>query len=271
MTSQQPAVPSNPAQAYETNFVPAMFLPWSEELISRAAPRRGDRVLDVACGTGIVAREVAPLVGTEGSVTGLDISPPMLEVARAIPAPKGATIQWREGSAEELPFAPGLFDLVFCQQGLQFVPNKLSAVREMLRVLAPGGRAVVAVWRGLEHQAAFAVLEPVMDRHLGRRAAQPFAFGHADTLRALFEDAGFGEISLEAVTRQVRFPSAGGFVRMVVLSASAVIPELAELDDEGRQALIDAVNSEVASAFDPYRVGDGMAFPMRSHIVVATR
>lgn len=271
MTSQPPTTPVNPAYAYETNFVPAMFLPWSEELLGRAKPRPGERVLDVACGTGIVARQVAPLVGANGAVTGLDISPQMLEVARSLPLPSGATIEWREGNAEELPFEEASFDLVLCQQGIQFVPDKLAATREQRRVLSPGGRAVVAVWRGIEHQPVFGILEPAMNRHIGQGPGAPFSFGDADTLRALFDDAGFSEVALDSVSRKVHFPSADGFVRMVVMSAAAVIPELAELDDAARKALIDIVGRDVDGQFDPYREEEGLTFPMSAHVVVATR
>lgn len=271
MTSQLPTTPINPAYAYEAKFVPAMFLPWSEELLNRAKPRRGERALDVACGTGIVARQVGPLVGAQGAVTGLDISPPMLEVAGSIPLPDGVRIQWREGSAEALPFDDELFDLVLCQQGLQFVPDKRAATREMHRVLAPGGRAVVAVWQGLEHQPVFGILEPAIDRHIGQGAGAPFSFGDADALRVLFDDAGFGEVTLDSVSRNVHFPSADGFVRMVVMSAAAVIPKLAELDNAAQQVLIDEVRREVIDKFELYRESAGLTFPMRAHIVVATR
>lgn len=128
----------NPAEAYERYLVPAIFLPSGEDLIRRAAPVGEERVL-VACGTGAVARQVAPLVGTGGMVVGLDLSPAMLAVARGLPVPGGAAIEWREGSAGALPFPEGSFDLVLCQQGLQFFPDRAAALRDMRRVLRPGG------------------------------------------------------------------------------------------------------------------------------------
>ncbi len=127
MSQQPPPVAhENPAQAYESYFVPALFVPWTAVLLEHAAPRPGERVLDVACGTGVVARNAAPLVGSEGKVAALDISPAMLDVARSLPAPAGARIDWHEGSALALPFPSEAFDLVLCQQGLQFFPDRAA-------------------------------------------------------------------------------------------------------------------------------------------------
>lgn len=272
MTTQtQSQPPPNPALAYEANLVPAMFRPWTPELLNRASPQAGDRVLDVACGTGIVARQATPVVGAEGSVVGLDISPPMLEVAASLPEPEGAPISWEQGSADELPFPDSSFDLVLCQQGLQFVPDKPAAVREMHRVLNPGGRAGVSVWRGLDHQPVFAALDDAIDRHLGYSAGDPFSLGDAGELRSLFDDAGFDDTHLEAVSRNVHFPSAEGFVRIIVMSAAAVIPEFAELDDETKDSMIGTVGTDVEGRLQPYRDNGGLTFPMESHIVVAKR
>ena len=121
MNSRQP---KSPADTYEHYFVPAMFLPWSSILLSHAALQARERVLDVACGTGIVARQVAPLVGTEGQVAALDMNPAMLAVARSIPVTPGTTIRWQEGNAMALPFPEGAFDVVLCLHGLQFFPDR---------------------------------------------------------------------------------------------------------------------------------------------------
>jgi ubiquinone/menaquinone biosynthesis C-methylase UbiE len=115
--------PRNPAETYEQYFVPAMFIPWATILLRYASPQPGERVLDVACGTGIVARLAAPLVGSNGQVVALDINSAMLAVARTLPAPSGATIHWQEGNAMALPSPDDAFDVVLCQHGLQFVPD----------------------------------------------------------------------------------------------------------------------------------------------------
>ncbi|MGE5531583.1 MAG: class I SAM-dependent methyltransferase, partial [Bacteroidota bacterium] len=138
------------AEVYEKFFVRGMFRYWTPVLLQRAAPREGERVLDVACGTGVVARSTVPLVGPSGKVVGLDINPAMLAVACRQFSDHCDDIDWQEGRAEDLPFGDHEFDLVTCQQGFQFFVDKGKAAREMRRVLRPEGRAVLAVWQSLD-------------------------------------------------------------------------------------------------------------------------
>ena len=264
-----PVSPANPAETYESYFVPAIFGPWAEELLGRVVPRAGERVLDVACGTGAVARRVAPLVGTSGSVTGIDASPGMLAVARAAAA-AGAVIDWYEGGADVLPFPDAGFDLVVCQHGLQFFPDRTAALREMGRVLAPGGRVGITVWRGIEHQSLWAAMEEVEVRHLGSAGGNaPFSLGDEEELRSLIEGAGFSAVTVERVTRVVRFPSPEQFVRLSVLGAAAVIPAFQEMDKAARDGLVDAVTRDVAGPLERYRDRDTVAFPLQAHIATA--
>ena len=137
---------SKAAQTYENYLGVAIAVPWTRLLLEYGTPRPGERVLDLACGTGNVARHVAPMVGADGKVTALDISPAMVDVARQLLPPAGAPIQWIEGDAVSLPFSDGAFDVVLCQQGLQFFSDRAAATREMRRVLLRRGRAVVSVW-----------------------------------------------------------------------------------------------------------------------------
>ncbi len=141
----QPAL--SPVESYQEYVVGSIFAYWTPRLLAHAQARPGEHVLDVACGTGIVARSVAPLVGAQGQVVAVDYNPAMLAMARTIPAPTGAAIEWREGDAADLPDC--CFDLVTCQQGLQFFPDRAAAVREMRRVSGAGrscrGRRVAGV------------------------------------------------------------------------------------------------------------------------------
>jgi ubiquinone/menaquinone biosynthesis C-methylase UbiE len=131
---------------YERYLVPSIFASWARDLVNLAKLRAGERVLDVACGTCIVARIAARTLGSGNNIVGLDLSGPMLSAARAVAADENTSIEWREGSAVELPLADATFEVVFCQQGLQFFPDRAKALSEMHRVLAPGGRLVLSVW-----------------------------------------------------------------------------------------------------------------------------
>jgi ubiquinone/menaquinone biosynthesis C-methylase UbiE len=180
---------ANPAETYQAYFVPAMFTPWAKMLLDHATPQPGEHVLDVACGTGVVSRMIAPTAGANGRVVGLDVNPAMLAVARNQPAPDGAPIQWREESALAMSLPDASFDLVLCQQGLQFFPNHAAGVREMRRMLKPGGRAAVACWQSLDHNPAFKAMIQAEARYLNEPIAPlsvPFSLGDADVLRALF-------------------------------------------------------------------------------------
>lgn len=162
----------NPAETYERSIVPYLFRPWAQVLLDRASVQPGERVLDVACGTGIVAREAAKIVGSAGQAVGVDVNPAMLAVAQEAAAGEGISVEWRESDASDLPFSDESFDAVFCQQGLQFFPQRDSATRKMHRVLVPGGRALVSVWRDLELHPFFAALDQVMRTSLALKQPQ---------------------------------------------------------------------------------------------------
>src|ERR1700742_3549224 len=149
---------SNPAEGYENYMVPTLFGPCATKLIDAADPLPGERVLDVGCGTGVVARQVASRVGATGKVTGLDVNPNMLAVARATASMQGLTIELREGNAERLPFPNSSFDLVLCQFALMFVTNKAVALTEMRRVVSERGRILISVWQGLDRHLFYQTL-----------------------------------------------------------------------------------------------------------------
>ena len=273
MSQAQGMPPSeNPAETYERYFVPAMFAPWAQVLLERAAPQPGERVLDVACGTGVVARHVAPQVGPTGAVVALDLNPAMLAVARSVPPAEGAGIVWQEGSALALPFPEADFDLVLCQQGLQFFPDRAAALREMRRVLRPDGRVGLSVNQALQANPVYEALYRAIARHLGTTApaiASPFALGDADELHALFTAAGFQRVEVAPVTLTVRFPEPARFVQLTVLSSAAVLPVFAQMDPAARTALVKAVARELEPTLRSHIDGDTVAFPMAAHIGLA--
>ena len=177
----------NAAELYERYVVPYFLGPWTPELVAVAALRPGERVLDVACGTGVVARLAAPQVGPAGQVTGLDLNPGMLAVARALPPPSGATLTWVECSAMAMDVPDATFEVVLCQQGLQFFPDKPAAVREMKRVLMPNGRVAVASWLSLSELPEFRALNEVAERHVGPISDSRHSFGDGQAMKALLE------------------------------------------------------------------------------------
>ena len=174
---------------------------WIDGFLARR-PRQ--HVLDLGCGDGNHFPLYLRHVGAGGTVTGLDFNPGMLAVARSA-TPPDAPIDWREASAEAMPLPDASFDVALCQMGLQFVPDKPAAVREMRRVLAPGGRLAVAAWRSLADLPQVRELNAVAERHVGPVADSRHSFGNADALRALLADGGFREVAVDILEHDVRF------------------------------------------------------------------
>jgi len=261
--------PGSAAETYEKYFVPAMFVPWADILLRHASPQPGARVLDVACGTGIVARLAAALVGANGQVAAVDVNPEMLAVAHAHPAPSGAPIHWQVGNAVALPFPDCTFDVVLCQHGLQFIPDRASAVREMRRVLVPGGRALVIVLQALGRHPVFEALIESAARHLSlpiSAVMTPFALFDADELRALFMAAGFGRVDVFPESVTVRFPEPERFVPLAFMSSAAAVPAFTQLETPARKALLETVCAEVEPIVRKYREAGFVTFPMFAHL-----
>ena len=259
----------NAPEVYESQLVPSIFGPWAPLVVAQAALRASERVLDVACGTGVTTRLVAPEVGPTGRVVGLDLNPGMLARARALVPPLGAPIEWREGDAGALPFEAGAFDAVCCQLGFQYFPDRAQAAREMHRVLKPTGRLVALVWRSLARSPGFTALATALERNVTPTAAAvmraPFVFGDAaEELRSVLTRAGFRTVRITADVRMVRFASPAAFVRYQV-AGSPLATHVAAVDDGAREALI----HEVAGAMRAYVDDDGLAFPIEGHIAVA--
>lgn len=264
----------NPAETYEQYLGRAIAEPFTQLLLEYAAPQSGERALDVACGSGIVARQVAPLVGAAGKVVALDINPQMLEVARGLPAPSGAAIEWRQGDAVALPLPDDAFDLVLCQQGLQFFADRAASVREMRRVLASGGRVALSVWQSLERHPVYESLFEATAQHLGIAMADvalSFSLGDAEELAGLLGDAGFQQVEVTPHALDIRFPWPEQFVQFTVVGAATSVPAFAHVDASQRTALVEAVTQQTSAALEPYRADDALVFPMFTNIALAKR
>ncbi|HET9514116.1 MAG TPA: methyltransferase domain-containing protein [Gemmatimonadales bacterium] len=252
------------ATAFESLFVPALFQEWAPRVCSAAKLRAGDRVLDVACGTGVVAREAAERVGPAGSVTGLDLNPGMLAVAKRL----RPDIVWRQGDAGSLPFADDAFDAVVSQFGLMFFADRVGAIREMVRVLTPGGRLAVAVWDSLDRTPAYAAEVALLERMAGPAAADalrfPFCLGDTGQLAGLFSAAGLPDAVITSHMGTGRFPS---IRTMIEADLRGWLPLVGiTLEDE----LLERILAEAETALAPYRLANGtVAFESPAHIVSA--
>jgi SAM-dependent methyltransferase len=254
------------AEAYERYAVESWSRPLAERLVALAAPREGERVLDVACGTGIVARVAAQAVGPQGTVAGVDLNEGMLAVARA----QDPAIDWRQGDVEALPVADGAFDVVACQQGLQFFPRRGPALAEMRRALAPGGRLALSVMRPIAHNRGWGALAEALARHAGAEAGAmmraPFPEWDAAELRELVTSAGFDDVRVLIVVASARYPSPGELVRWEA-AASPLAGPLSALSRETHAALVDDVAAALADRLDD----DGVVFAQETHVVLARR
>jgi ubiquinone/menaquinone biosynthesis C-methylase UbiE len=259
-------------ELYERYLVPAMTSMWAVDLIDRTQLRSGERVLDVACGTGVVARVAAQRVGTARCVAGLDLNPDMLAVARSLPTVPGASITWLEGTVLALPFQDDAFDVVVCQLGLQFFPDRPTALREMRRVLQPQGRAALSVFGPIADNPATQALADALDAHLRPDASLAKRTEHAladtDELRNLLMGAGFRDIVIHTATKMVHFPSVIDYVR-IQLSATPLASLVVQLDAARRERLVDAMVRDVDLALTPYSGADGLTFPQQVHVVLS--
>jgi SAM-dependent methyltransferase len=261
---EQWQVVGNAAEIYERELVPAIFGPWAARVVALAELRPGERVLDVACGTGVVARLAAEAVGANGRVAALDINPGMIAVAAAVPA-SGAAIEWVEGSAQALPFTDNGFDAVCCQLGLQYFPDREGALREMARVMVPGGRVVIMVWREIDRSPGFAALAEALGRTIGSDAEAimraPFGLSDAGELSALLAGAGLRDCAIRAETGAVRFASATSFVHNQI-GGSPLAPIASAAPADARDELM----REVEHALAPVTERGSLEFPIEAHL-----
>jgi ubiquinone/menaquinone biosynthesis C-methylase UbiE len=258
------------AVAYERFLVPLFFDAWARDLLHAAGASPGDRLLDAACGTGIVARRAAERVGAGGTVTGIDINPSMLQVAQQVATGNEPAIRFEEASVDALPFEDAAFDTVLCQQALQFVPDRAAALAEFARVARPGGRLGVSTCRSLEHQPGYRILTDVLRRHVGVDAADmigsPYTLGDHEEVRALVAAAGFGEVHARIAVWPARVGSAEALLR-----GEAASSPLGEIVGGLDRDVTDALVADLAEAFRPYTDDDGVLFPFETVVVTATR
>lgn len=242
------SAPTSALCFYDEIMVPRMFDPWADLLLDRIKLRSGQAVLDVACGPGTVSRNAAARVGPSGRVTGCDLSPAMLDLARAKSSVDGsAPIEYLECPADSLRVPDGAFDVATCQQGLQFFPDRPSALDEMRRALRPGGQLGIAVWCAIEDCPPFAALRTALGRVLGSKTADayeagPWGFSDADTLAQLVNDNGFTDVKVQRYELPLVFEG-GPDQLLLTLRAASVATTLAQLPEAELSALAAALEA----------------------------
>lgn len=259
--SQQFRLSLEAAEAYEDRLVPALFAEWAPLLVKQAGVTAGSSVLDVATGTGVVARSAADAAGPGGRVVGVDSNEAMLNVARR----QRGDIEWRVGDAHALPFPDDTFDAVLCQAALMFFENRVQSLMEMGRTARPAGTVVLQVWGRLAESAGFDAFVEVASRHLGPAAVEVlqgyFVLGDPVELRELVESAGL-EVS-ELVSREgaLRYPTIRDFVTTEI--------DGTHLADHLDPATIERIVSDAEEALETWRTDEGVQLPIEGHILTA--
>lgn len=252
------------AEVYEQRFVPALFAEWAGHLVDAASPAPGQDVVDVACGTGVVARAAAERLSGTARVVGVDVNEAMLAVARRI----RPDIEWHRADAASLPFADGSFDVALCQAALMYFADPVEALREMARVVRADGTVAVQVWGDLASQPAYRVLTDVVARHAGPAGADLFdsyfSLGAPGLAADLLRRARLEVSRTRTRMGTVRFSSLSEFVAAEIDST----PLVERVDDAARQAIVDDAVEALASFAAP----DGTTrIPIEGHLVVGRR
>jgi ubiquinone/menaquinone biosynthesis C-methylase UbiE len=252
-------------ELYERWLVAPLFRPWVDEVFDAVALQPDDRVLDVGCGTGIVARVARERLGPRSRVTGIDINPGMLDVARSV-AP---AIDWREGDVRQLPLRPGeRFDVVVCQQGVQFFPDKPAAVASMASALADGGRLALLTWRPLSETPFFHELNDVVERHLGPFTDTRHNYGESQPLADLLDASGLKEVGVTTLARTIRFENPTVLLRLNTMAVLGMIRAARQMDEPTRTATLDRIVADSAGVVARYADGPGVAFAIATNLAI---
>jgi SAM-dependent methyltransferase len=250
-------------EMYEQELVAPLFQPWAGPLLDAVALAPGERLLDLACGTGIVARVAQQRLGGTGRIVGIDLNPAMLAVARRL-AP---AIDWRAGPAEALPLSDGeQFDVVVCQQGLQFFPDRPAAMGEIRRALAPGGRVGCSTWRPDEELPVLRELRRIAESHTGPIRDRRHGFGEVGPLEALLREAGFTAVRSQTARRSIQFPDGASFIRLNAMALVSMGPLAKELTDTAREALVADITRDSRDVLHAHTTAQGFVYDIAATI-----
>jgi SAM-dependent methyltransferase len=257
-------IPLETAEIYESKFVPALFADWAPHVVDMGDVMSGDSVLDVACGTGIVARTAKERVGARGRVIGVDLNQAMLTVAERV----CPDVELRQADVTALPFDAGTFDAVLCQMALMFFPDRVAAIAEMGRVVKADGSVVIMVPSSLDAQPAYQRLVSLAARHAGPEAVAMlsayWACGDLDELLATVRAGGLDILSTRTRMGTARFASIDEFVAVEV--ESTPVRERLTTDE------YEALRHEAQQLLSEFTASDGSAeIPIEGHLVAAHR
>lgn len=266
MTQETFQLSGGAAAIYEEQKVPAIFSPLAEATLDAVPLFDDDSVLDVACGTGIVARKVRERIGPSARIVGTDLNEGMIDAARNLTDENSRSCEWYTADVTKLPFEDGTFSVAFCQQGLQFFPDQELALQEIKRVLRPGGRIALTVWS--EANDLFKALAEALHRHVNDEVAErslaPFASPGADALGSLVSEQGFGNVSAQVLAVERVLGDPENAIPKEIMG-NPVGPAVLERGDAVMRRIVD----EVIEALSGYRRGSHFVFPTHTHLIQA--
>src|ERR671918_274748 len=240
------------AENYQRYFVPAIATPVSADLLRIAGLRQAERVLDVACGTGVIARLAAEPVGPTGSVAASDLAPDMIDVAKTIPSPAGSPIEWHVGDATAHPFPDDSYDVALCQMGLRFIEDRAAVLTETRRVLAPGGRLVINTPGRI--QPAFELMEQAIVEHisadLGGFVRAVFSMHDPEAVATLLRDAGLSDVATRVSPVRLQLPAPAEFLWQYI-NFTPMAPFVAQAPEAAQSAM----ERQAVRAWEPFVVG----------------
>lgn len=258
---------ANAAENYEHFFVPVIGKPLAKELVNLADLRQGEQVLDVACGTGIITRLAFKKTGNAGTVTGLDINPGMLSVARSV-TQSTSSIEWHQARAEDIPLNDEVFNIAFCQLGLQFMEDKRAALQEMYRVLKNDGRLVLNLPGPVG--PLFKIFANALEKHINKETAgfvnHVFSLHDTTEIRQLLTAAGFQEIEIEAEEKLLHLPAPKDFLWQYIHSTPMI-----EIVSKVNKQTMDLLEKEIVKNWQQFRTKDGMQYRQRVASVKARK
>ena len=261
VSNETTMISQDASNVYEEFFVPALFKEWCPRMTEAAEIKVGHRVLDIATGTGILARYIKSEM--DADVTGLDINEAMLKVA----AIEDNKIKWIKGSAESLPFKDNTFDAVVCQFGLMFFEDKKKALNEMIRVLKPGKKLVISVWDKLENSPGYLKLTELLEQKFGQAVAEilhyPFSLGNKMKLEELLSELKPYKSTISTMAGSANFPSISSWLYTDI--RGWVFNEI--IDDNQLDNFIESVKDQLKK----FVTSGEVKFDMPAHIITVSK